>query len=93
MSLTEHAGKMIFKKNMHVKQFILNLLKSYMERNKCDASHVVEDTMDYIMEAYKIAQCLKSIEITQVVLCWFPEFCDNGHQFLVHSIMNELSLK
>ena len=93
MSLTDHAGKMIFKKSMYVKQFVMNVLKSYVERGEFNASHIVEDTIDEIADACNIAQFCKPIKSTEVVLRWFREFRDNGRQFLVHSIMNELSSK
>ena len=47
---TQDAFQTQLNKSMYVKQFILNVLKSYTERNKFYASHVVEDTMDDIMD-------------------------------------------
>ena len=93
MSLTDHAGKMIFKKSMYVKQFITNAFKSYTKKGEFNALHIAEDTMDEIAEAFKIARFSKPIKSTKVVLRWFREFRDDGRQFLVHSIMNELSSK
>ena len=93
MSLTNHAGKMIFKKSMYMKQFVMNVLKSYVERGEFNASHIAEDTIQEIADACNIAPFCKTIKSSRVVLRWFREFRDNGRQFLVHSIMNELSSK
>ena len=64
-----------------------------MERKKIDALHIVEYTIEEIIEAYKIGKVSSPFRSSQVVLLWFWEFRDNGRQFLVHLIMNELSSK